>query len=124
MKKSFGQIFEEVKTFGNNFSKVIFDKQYMYSNEQKEYIYKVLFEDKITPEHRYEVDHVDYYDYIKVYYKNGNWALIRFSGTEPILRIFVETDNQKENLQLVSDWEKLLKIEGQEVVKGDSFKVV
>ena len=124
MKKSFGQIFEEVKTFGNNFSKVIFDKQYMYSNEQKEYIYKVLFEDKITPEHRYEVDHVDYYDYIKVYYKNGNWALIRFSGTEPILRIFVETDNQKENLQLVADWEKLLKIEGQEVVIGDSFKVV
>ena len=26
----------------------------------------------------------------KVYFKNGGWVLARFSGTEPLLRIFCE----------------------------------
>ncbi|MBQ8444291.1 MAG: hypothetical protein IJX25_02955, partial [Clostridia bacterium] len=44
------------------------------------------------------------------YYDNGNWALIRFSGTEPILRIFVEADSQEECEVMVKDWEELLKL--------------
>lgn len=28
----------------------------------------------------------------KVYFKNGGWVIARFSGTEPLLRIFCEMD--------------------------------
>ena len=32
-------------------------------------------------------------DGTKFYLGNDNWALVRFSGTEPILRLFVEADS-------------------------------
>ncbi len=32
----------------------------------------------------------------KYYFPSGDWALIRFSGTEPLIRIFVESDKKKE----------------------------
>lgn len=111
MKKSFGSILEEVKVFADNYNKVIADKKYMYSEQQKKYIDEMLFQKRLTPEHRYPLRCVAYDEYVKVYYKNGNWATIRFSGTEPILRIFVETDSDLENENLISDWEKFLKLE-------------
>jgi phosphomannomutase len=32
-------------------------------------------------------------DGAKLYLENDNWALLRFSGTEPVLRLFVEADS-------------------------------
>ncbi|MBO5394280.1 MAG: phosphoglucomutase/phosphomannomutase family protein [Clostridia bacterium] len=110
MKKPFSQILKEVKDFVGGYEKVIFDKQYSYTKQQKEFIDKVIFEDRLTPEHRYDLADVAYQDYVKVYYKNGNWSLIRFSGTEPILRIFVEADSQDECNAMIKDWEALLNI--------------
>ncbi|MBR2969684.1 MAG: phosphoglucomutase/phosphomannomutase family protein [Clostridia bacterium] len=109
MKKTFKEIFEEVLEFANNYSKVIMDKQYDYTLEQKEYIDSILNK-RILPPHRYEIEKIDYQDYIKIYYTNGNWVLIRFSGTEPILRIFAETDSEEESLHLIEDWQKLLRV--------------
>lgn len=37
-----------------------------------------------------EIDHISYLDGSKVYFKNGGWLIARFSGTEPLLRIFCE----------------------------------
>ncbi len=37
-----------------------------------------------------EVERISYMDGCKVYFKNTGWLLIRFSGTEPLLRIFCE----------------------------------
>lgn len=110
MNKSFSEILKEVKDFVGGYDKIIFDKQYSYTAEQKKHIDSVLFEKRITPDHRYKLKNVVIEDHVKVYYENGNWSLIRFSGTEPILRIFVESDSQEENLKMVEDWEKLLKI--------------
>ena len=109
MKKPFAEILKEVLEFADNYCKIIKDKQYGYTLKQKEYIFNVI-KQKITPPHRYELNRIEYKDYVKVYYKNGNWVLIRFSGTEPILRIFAEADTQQESLQLIEDWEKLLQL--------------
>lgn len=110
MKKSFSRILKEVKDFVGGYTKIIYDKQYSYSSEKKKYIDSVLFEKHITPTHRYDIDKIIITDYIKVYYKNGNWSLIRFSGTEPILRIFAEADTKDECITMLQDWEELLKI--------------
>lgn len=107
MKKSFGEILNEVLTFANNYTKIIFDKQYHYTASQKQHIDNLLKQEQ-TPTHRYEVEKIVFDEHIKVYYKNGNWVLIRFSGTEPILRIFAEADSQEESIQLITDWEKHL----------------
>lgn len=111
MKKSFADILEEVKDFVGGYDKIIYDKQYSYTKEHKEFIDHVLFEERLTPNHRYNLDKIIYEDYVKVYYTNRNWALIRFSGTEPILRIFVEADSLQECEKMVEDWQKLLKLD-------------
>jgi phosphomannomutase len=40
----------------------------------------------------YPVVKVSSMDGTKLYLENDNWALLRFSGTEPVLRLFVEAD--------------------------------
>jgi len=110
MKKSFNDILAEVLNFANNYNKIIIDKQYAFTLQQKEYIFNII-KKGITPEHRYELNNVVCEDYLKIFYKNGNWVLIRFSGTEPILRIFAEADTKQESLQLITDWEQLLKLD-------------
>lgn len=110
MNKGFSEILKEVLKFSNDYKKVIYDKQYTYSLQEKETIDKKLFIDKLFPKHRYEVEKIVNNDYIKIYYKNGNWVLIRFSGTEPILRIFAEADTLKETKNLISDWQEFLNL--------------
>lgn len=40
-------------------------------------------------------------DGIKFYLPNDNWALLRFSGTEPVLRLFVEADTAEQAAELM-----------------------
>jgi len=110
INKPFDDIIIDLKKFANDFSKVIFDKQYSYSLSQEKEIKDKIFIDKLLPIHRYDVEKVVYTDYLKIYYKNKNWVLIRFSGTEPVLRIFVETDSKIESDQLIQDWENFLNL--------------
>ncbi|MBQ8802003.1 MAG: hypothetical protein IJZ53_00005 [Tyzzerella sp.] len=39
---------------------------------------------------------MSYEDGCKVYFTNGGWIIARFSGTEPLLRIFCEMPTKKE----------------------------
>ena len=43
----------------------------------------------------YAVQRISKDDGIKLYLENDNWALLRFSGTEPVLRLAVEADSPK-----------------------------
>lgn len=40
----------------------------------------------------YPVTRIDTYDGVKIHLEGGAWALLRFSGTEPVLRMFVEAE--------------------------------
>ncbi|MCR5688548.1 MAG: phosphoglucomutase/phosphomannomutase family protein [Lachnospiraceae bacterium] len=51
---------------------------------------KRLMADREVPELPYETERVSYLDGCKVYFKCGGWVCTRFSGTEPLLRIFCE----------------------------------
>ncbi len=58
---------------------------------------KRVFEDRELPDlGDVEIDHVSYMDGCKLYFKNGGWAIIRFSGTEPLLRVFCEMPTREE----------------------------
>jgi len=43
------------------------------------------------PDFGYPVEKIDFSDGCKIFFKDFGWLLIRFSGTEPLLRIFCET---------------------------------
>ena len=49
----------------------------------------------------YPIVRISYADGIKIYFDNDNWGLLRFSGTEPLLRIFAEADSPEKAAALV-----------------------
>jgi len=51
----------------------------------------------------YAVKRISKDDGIKLYLENDNWALLRFSGTEPVLRLGVEADTPEKAGELL-DW--------------------
>jgi phosphomannomutase/CTP:molybdopterin cytidylyltransferase MocA len=53
----------------------------------------------------YPVLDVSTIDGIKFLLENDNWLLLRFSGTEPVLRIFAEADSKAKARELI-DWMK------------------
>ena len=77
---------------------------------QRETLYNKIYVDKLLPEFAYEIEKVSYADGLKVYFKNGGWALARFSGTEPLLRIFVEWENKEGAEKLVSQLKQFLQL--------------
>ena len=66
------------------------ERDYRFTHERKQEIMKLLMEEKKLPEFPYEIEKVSYLDGCKVYFKNDGWIIARFSGTEPLLRIFCE----------------------------------
>lgn len=71
------------------------ETDFKFSAEKKEELKKLLFEEKKIPEYEYEIDRVSYMDGLKIYFKNGGWIIARFSGTEPLIRIFCEMEDME-----------------------------
>jgi len=49
----------------------------------------------------YAIQKISHDDGIKMYLENENWALLRFSGTEPVLRLAVEADSAEKAGELI-----------------------
>ena len=73
------------------------ERSYSFSEKVKRELQKRLFESMEFPNMApYNVEHVSYMDGCKVYLDNGGWVIARFSGTEPLLRIFCEMPTRAE----------------------------
>jgi len=104
--KKLSEIFEGIKKiYGENFME---ERDYQFSQEKKEEIYKKILIDKELPNIPFEVDRVSYLDGCKIYLKNGGWLIARFSGTEPLLRIFCEMGNAEDAKALCRIFETFL----------------
>ena len=86
------------------------ERDYKFSQEKKNEIYDILLIQKKLPDMELEIDHVSYLDGCKIYFKNGGWIIARFSGTEPLLRIFCEMDSEKKSKDLCDKFAKFLEI--------------
>ncbi|MDF2613975.1 MAG: phosphonomutase [Clostridia bacterium] len=82
---------------------------YLMTQEHKEILTKLLFEKRNLPDFDLEIEKVSYRDGCKVYFKNGGWIICRFSGTEPLLRIFCEMDTQEESDRINRIFQAFLK---------------
>ena len=49
-----------------------------------------------------DVTHIDTVDGVKIHLEGGAWALLRFSGTEPVLRLFVEAETPEQAAELIA----------------------
>ena len=67
------------------------ENSYTFAPERKEGLQTRIFQNRELPQFDgYEIRKVSYMDGCKVYFENGGWVVIRFSGTEPLLRVFCE----------------------------------
>ena len=81
-----------------------------FAPEYKSVIEKIIFEDKKLPGFSNKVERVGYEDGCKVYFENGDFVICRFSGTEPLLRIFAESNNTETAAKYISDFKSFLNI--------------
>ncbi len=86
------------------------ERDYRFSPKKKEEIQKQLLEDKMLPQIPYEVEKISYLDGLKIYLKDGGWISVRFSGTEPLLRIFCEMKENKDAAAFCEVFEKYLEL--------------
>ncbi len=93
MKKPVSEIIKEVRDFAD-FNKVSYEDSIRFKDKEKikeacrkelpSFTEKGAIAKEVTNNFKY-------------YFPSGDWALIRFSGTEPLIRIFVESDKKKED---------------------------
>lgn len=84
------------------------ERDYQFSQKKKEQIYRLLMEEKQLPALPPAIDHISYLDGSKVYFQNGGWVIARFSGTEPLIRIFCEMPQEEEAKQICTIYEEFL----------------
>ncbi len=67
-----------------------------------------LLQSKVEQIAGYPVRHISDMDGTKFLLDDDQWVLLRFSGTEPLLRIFAEADSPAKAQALIKDAQKLL----------------
>ena len=89
--KSPSEIMDELESQFGHFEMV--EDNIHFSPERKSIINKILMTEKRLPDFGEEIVRVNYEDGCKVYFKDDSFVICRFSGTEPLLRIFAESKN-------------------------------
>ncbi len=82
-----------------------------FPSERREELKKLLYEDKLLPAFARPIERVSYLDGCKVYFKDGGWVIARFSGTEPLLRVFGEMEDEETAQQYCRDFFHFLGID-------------
>lgn len=108
LKKSPSEIMEEMeKQFGKF---VMVEDNLVFTKEEKMLVNKIVMIEKQLPLFDEEVEKVNYEDGCKVYFQNGDFVTCRFSGTEPLLRFFAESNDKLIAEKYIKDFKELLKI--------------
>lgn len=88
MEKSPSELWEELTArYGSH---VMEEDNLSFAPEQKETVHRTLIAEKRLPDFGREIADVDYTDGCRVNFRDGAFLICRFSGTEPLLRIFAE----------------------------------
>ncbi len=89
--KPFSTILEELQARFGKHEMSEFDTRF--TPDKKLELQDILFHKKLLPVFSEEIEKVTWLDGCKVTFKNGGWIICRFSGTEPLLRIFCEQES-------------------------------
>jgi phosphomannomutase len=103
--RKLSEIYQEItETFG---AYEMEERDYKFTQEKKDAINKTLMTDKLLPDFPIPVEKVSYNDGCKLYFGDAGWLVCRFSGTEPLLRIFCEArtiEQAKELCDLMAEF--------------------
>lgn len=89
MNKTPSEIIDEIE---NKYGKLMMlEDNTRFKPENKKIIMDKMMDEKLLPKFDANIGWVNYEDGCKVYFENGDFVICRFSGTEPLLRIFAES---------------------------------
>ena len=89
---------------------IMVEENLRFTPEMKQSISDLIFKDKKLPEFSRKVVRVNYEDGCKVYFEDNSFVICRFSGTEPLLRIFAESSSKDSAKEYILDWKKFLNL--------------
>ena len=73
------------------------ERSFHFTQARKQELIRILFEEKKKPDFGIPVANVSYLDGCKIWFaREDGWIIARFSGTEPLLRIFCEMHTKEE----------------------------
>lgn len=105
--RKLSDIYREItESFGSLY---MAERDYRFAAERKTEIVGMLQEGKPLPEFPVPVEKVSYMDGCKISF-DGGWLLARFSGTEPLLRIFCEMPDEHLAAQLCQIMKNFLNV--------------
>ena len=87
------------------------ERDYRMTPSRKREVFRLIMEEKKLPQLSFDIDHVSYRDGCKVYFKNGGWVIARFSGTEPLLRVFCEMPAVEDAVAVIRRFERFLELD-------------
>ncbi len=90
---------------------VMVEDNITFSPEQKSTVNRIIFEEKKIPFFGKPVARVSYEDGCKVYFADNSFVICRFSGTEPLLRIFAEASDEGAAQGYIEAFRDLLSLE-------------
>ncbi|MGO1977863.1 phosphoglucomutase/phosphomannomutase family protein [Brachybacterium tyrofermentans] len=75
---------------------VMEESSYGYTPARRDELQRRIFEEHDLPGFEREIDRTSWEDGCKVYFADDSWLTIRFSGTEPVIRVFAEAPTAQE----------------------------
>ena len=106
--KSPSQIMDELEAEYGRF--VMVESNLEFAPEEKADVENVIMVEKKLPDFGIEIERVNYEDGCKVYFSDDSFVICRFSGTEPLLRIFAEASDAAKAAAYITPFRKLLDI--------------
>ncbi len=95
------------KKYGNY---IMIEENLRFAPEKKAEISQIVFNDKKLPGFGINISRVNYQDGCKVYFDDNSFVICRFSGTEPLLRIFAESSTKEKAEKFILAWKDFLKL--------------
>ena len=111
--RSLSELYREITERCGAFEMV--ERGYRFSREEKERIHQQVMADKLLPDFGRDIQRVSYADGCKVCFQGGGWVVARFSGTEPLLRVFCEMSGEREAAETAACMERFLGLEGRNI---------
>ena len=106
--KRLSDLLEEIH---NKYGKMYMEERnYTFSQKKKEELQHLLFVEKKVPNYELPIKKIGYEDGMKIYFKNDGWIIARFSGTEPVLRIYAEMASDTEVSKIADIMEQFLNL--------------
>jgi len=106
--KTPAEIVDELEAAYGKF--VMAEDNLRFAPEAKAEIDQIIMADKKLPEFSEKILRINYEDGCKVYFENGDFVICRFSGTEPLLRIFAESHDKQTAISYIDAFREFLHI--------------